>query len=460
MGLGNERFYLQAVLSTENDAITIVDENQEVIYWNDAAVRTYNIPIEEILNRKITDFFRDDDLIVLKVLRTKEHVSNQYHRPRHDKHVVVNAKPIFNDQGRLIGAISVERDITQIVKLNDNLVSTSIELNELRQKMYTNFEETPFAKLKGKSRALQETIRIAAKAAKTDAVTLILGESGTGKEICARAIHEASARKNGPFIPVNCGSIPAALFESELFGYEPGTFTGAEKKGKPGKIEEADGGTLFLDEIGELPLDMQVKLLRVLQENVIYRIGDAAGRKINVRFIAATNQNLEKMMEEKKFRSDLYYRLNVIQIIMPPLRTRTEDIPVLSQYFLKQFAIQYKMPEPELTSDALSFLLQYRWPGNVRELRNLMERIVILAEKPVIEGESLLQFFQNAHAAVPEFAALPAGHSLPMEKETIEKQLIEKALREAGGNKSAAARKLGISRVTLYQKLKKYGISS
>ncbi|WP_018662451.1 sigma-54 interaction domain-containing protein [Heyndrickxia acidiproducens] len=454
--MGNDEFYLQAVLSAEDDAITIINEKKEVIFWNEAAVRTYNIEKKEILHKKITDFFKDDHLMVLKVLQTKEHVENQYHRPRADKHVVVNAMPIFNEHQEIIGAVSVERDISQIVKLNDHLVSTSIELNELRQKVYTSYEETPFSKLKGKSRVLQETIRIAAKAAKTDALTLILGESGTGKEICARAIHEASVRKNGPFIPVNCGSIPSALFESELFGYEAGTFTGAEKKGKGGKIEEADGGTLFLDEIGELPLDMQVKLLRVLQENVIYRIGDATGRKVNVRFIAATNQNLQKMMEEKRFRSDLYYRLNVIQITMPPLRKRIEDIPILAGFFLKQFAIQYKVPEPELLSDAVSFLLQYRWPGNVRELRNLMERIVILSEKQVIHKEALLQFFQNP-AAINNTAVHPAPHSLPEEKKHIEKQLIEKILKEVNGNKSAAARKLGISRVTLYQKLKKYG---
>ncbi|MEE8670159.1 MAG: sigma 54-interacting transcriptional regulator [Heyndrickxia coagulans] len=457
--MANELSYLQAVLSAENDAITIVNEKKEVIYWNDAAVRTYNIPKEMILTKKITDFFRDDDLMVLKVLRTKARITDQYHRPRPDKHVVVNARPIFDNRGRLIGAVSVERDITQIVRLNDNLVSTSIELNELRQKMYTSYEETPFSKLKGKSRALRDTIQIAAKAAKTDAVTLILGESGTGKEICARAIHEASARKNGPFIPVNCGSIPSALFESELFGYEPGTFTGSEKKGKAGKIEEADGGTLFLDEIGELPLDMQVKLLRVLQEKVIYRIGDASGRKINVRFIAATNQDIEKMMKEKTFRSDLYYRLNVIQITMPPLRVRTDDIPVLARYFLKQFAVQYKMPEPELAPDALSFLQAYHWPGNVRELRNLMERMVILSEKPFIDRASLLRFFQG-NETQPSGSAIPESGTLPVEKENMEKQLIEKALRKAGGNKSAAAKELGISRVTLYQKLKKFGIGS
>jgi sigma-54 dependent transcriptional regulator, acetoin dehydrogenase operon transcriptional activator AcoR len=456
--LRNDHFYLEAVLSSEDDAITIINHEQAVIYWNEAAVETYGISKADILRKKITDFFDNGDLIVLDVLQTEVHVKNNYHRPRKDKHVVINAKPIYNDKKELIGAISVERDITQIVKLNDNLVTASTELNELRQKAYTNDRESPFAKLKGESPALQQTIQVANKAAKTDATTLILGESGTGKEICARAIHEASSRKNAPFIPVNCGAIPSALFESELFGYESGTFTGAEKKGKPGKIELADGGTIFLDEVGELPLEMQVKLLRALQENIIYRIGDSTGKKVDVRFIAATNQNLKQLMEEKKFRSDLYYRLNVIQVKMPPLRNRIEDIPVLAQYFLKQFADQYYTPVPEIQSDALPLLLQYHWPGNVRELRNLLERIVILSEKQAVHKQDLHHFFQSSSSLDLE-PRLDPRQSFYFEKDQMEKQMIEMALRETNGNKSAAAKKIGISRVTLYNKMKKYGLN-
>lgn len=455
--LSNARFILETLLCAEEDAITIINKDAEVIYWNEGAVNTYNIEKKEIINKKITNFFKDKDLMVLKVLKTMERVKNTYHRPRKDKHVVINALPIFNGRNELIGALSVERDITQIVKLNENLFTTSAELNELRQKIYVNTSENPFSKLVGKSEALQQTIQIANKAAKTDATTLILGESGTGKEICARAIHESSPRKNGPFIPVNCGAIPSALFESELFGYEGGAFTGAEKKGKAGKIEMADGGTLFLDEVGELPLEMQVKLLRVLQENVIYRIGDSKGKKVNVRFIAATNQNLEKLVNEKTFRADLYYRLNVIQITMPPLRNRKEDIPELLEFFTKQFAKKYEVPVPNIEPDAVSVLLDYSWPGNVRELRNLSERIVILSEKQTINKQDLLPFFQGMGG---ESGPLPqnGSQSLFEEREEIEKQLIEEALAQTNGNKSAAAKKLGISRVTLYNKMKKYGL--
>ncbi|MBY7143150.1 sigma 54-interacting transcriptional regulator [Virgibacillus sp. NKC19-3] len=452
-----EHYYLNAVLATEDDAITIINQHKEVIFWNDAAVQTYNIKRTDIIDRNITDFFHDDDLMALKVLEAKKAVHDTYHRPRSDKHVVVNASPIFTEDEELIGAISVERDISQIVKLNDNLVTTSTALNELRQKVYTtNTEENPFSRLKGNSLPLQQTIQIASKAAKTDATTLVLGESGTGKEICARAIHEASPRKDGPFIPVNCGAIPDALFESELFGYEGGAFTGAEKKGKTGKIEMANGGTLFLDEVGELPLDMQVKLLRVLQENIIYKVGSSSGTPINVRFIAATNQNLEHQMEEKQFRSDLFYRLNVIQITMPPLRQRINDVVELAKLFLHQFAIQYEVPLPTLDQDAVEALFQYHWPGNVRELRNLIERVIILTEKSVIKKQDILAFFHRT--STPNKEPEIDSHSLVQEKEDVEKKRMEEALWQHNGNKTAAAKTLGISRVTLYNKIRKYGI--
>lgn len=451
-----DKYILDALLATQDDAITVISKNKFVLYWNEAAVTTYNIAKEDIINQPITKFFDKEDLMVLKVLESEKEVKNLYHRPREDKHVVINSSLIRNEAEEIFGAVSVERDVTQIVKLNDNLETTSQELNELRMRVKNGNEATPFTKLKGESLQLQETIQTAWKAAKTDATTLILGESGTGKEVCARAIHEASLRNEGPFIPVNCGAIPPALFESELFGYEAGSFTGAAKEGKPGKIEMANGGTLFLDEIGELPLEMQVKLLRVLQENRIYRIGDSIGQEVDVRFIAATNQDLPKMMLENKFRSDLYYRLNVIQLTMPPLRNRSDDIPKLAQLFLEQFSLKYHVPILEIERSALHILLQYNWPGNVRELKNMMERLVILAEQPLIKEQELLKYFPNILSG--QFGEVKQPTPLASEKENIEKILIEDTLRQTNGNKSDAARKLDISRVTLYNKIKKYGI--
>ncbi|BAC13304.1 transcriptional regulator [Oceanobacillus iheyensis HTE831] len=448
-------YFFEQLLEAEDDAITIVDTDRRVLHWNNAAVDTYNIEKTTIIGKPITNFFAYNDLMVMKVLDSKQAVQNQYHRPRKDKHVVVNTLPVFDNNQDLIGAISVERDITQIVKLNDNLESTSAELNELRQKVYPANSTSPFVKLKGKSNALQQIIQLARKAASTNATALILGESGTGKEVCAKAIHEASDRRNQPFIPVNCGAIPSALFESELFGYEGGSFTGAEKKGKAGKIEMADGGTLFLDEVGELPLEMQVKLLRVLQENRIYRIGDSQGKQVNVRFIAATNQKLEQLMDEKQFRSDLFYRLNVIQLTMPPLRERLEDIEILAKSFSDQFAKKYQVLVPEISEEAYEYLNQYKWPGNIRELRNLMERIIILHENSLVKKEDMQRYLPQA----TDFQSSETSSNLPLEKELMEKQLIEATLQQLEGNKSKAAEKLGISRVTLYHKIKKYNIT-
>lgn len=455
---GSLHFYLQSILATDDDAITVINRDREVLLWNKAAEQTYNIPRSQIVGENITVFFKESDLMVISVLKSEKPVENVYHRPREDKHVFVNASPIYDDRHRLIGAVSIERDITHIVRLNDKLAATSDQLNELRQKVYLKEPGTPFSTLIGKSAAMKRTIQMAVKSAKTDATVLILGESGTGKELCAQAIHEASSRKNGPFVPVNCGAIPHALFESELFGYERGAFSGAEKQGKAGKIELADGGTLFLDEIGELPLDMQVKLLRVLQENVIYRVGGTSARKINIRFIAATNRNLVKMVQEEKFRPDLFYRLNVIQITMPPLRDRLEDIPELVRFFLNQFASQYQMPTPSFGESAMEYLLQYNWPGNIRELRNVIERAMILSETSEIGKQQLQNLFP--YDQLPDrTSTMNMETSLEEEKEALEKSRIEQALQKNRGNKSSTARALGISRVSLYKKMNKYGIS-
>lgn len=446
----NMPFYLEAVLSTYNDAVTIINKDSEVLYWNEAAEQTYHIRKEKIIGEIITKFFKIDDLMILKVLKSGIPVQNVYHRPREDKHVFVNSSPVYDSEKRLIGAVSIEQDISHTVRLNEKLTDTSSRLEELKQKFDRGQRETPFSKLKGKSVLMQRTMQMSLKAAKTNATVLILGESGTGKELCAHAIHEASERNEKPFVPINCGAIPHALFESELFGYVRGAFTGASNEGKVGKIEAANGGTLFLDEIGELPLDMQVKLLRVLQENVVYPIGSSKGKKVDVRVIAATNRNLNEMMENEKFRSDLFYRLNVIQITIPPLRKRLNDIPELANQFLNDLDAEYQTPPHFFNENALQMLAGYDWPGNVRELRNIVERAVILSETSEITEKELHSLFPARKTQSNR------NDSLSDEKRLLEKDRILETLDKENGNKSAAARKLGISRVSLYKKLKKY----
>lgn len=310
-------FYLQTLTETSSNAIAIINASEEVQFWNTHAEHIYGIPLNKIQGEKISHFFNKEDLKLLEILETKKPVFNVYHQPRPDKHVLISASPIFDQNDQLIGAISIDQDITNIVKLNEKLTVTTSQLQKMKQQFHWQEQKEPLSEIKGNSPAIQKAKNLALKVAKTDATVLIEGESGVGKELFAQGIHEVSERKTQPFIPINCGAIPEALFESEFFGYEKGAFTGADKNGKAGKVEMADGGTLFLDEVGMLPLDMQVKLLRVLQEREVLRIGGNISKRVNIRIIAATNSNMAEMVKNGDFREDLYYRLNVVSLHIP-----------------------------------------------------------------------------------------------------------------------------------------------
>jgi PAS domain S-box-containing protein len=443
---------LHTLLSYVEEAISIVNTKGVMLYWNEAAEKMYDIKKEDIIGRNVQEFFSKEDIMNLKVLENGQPVRDIYHLPRPDKHVLISTTPIYDENNELIGSMSVERDISVTIKLNEKLSSTSEELQQLKQ-MIQHQQDDPFSTIKGNNAALQHIIHNMKKVAKTDATILITGESGVGKELFAQAIHEASLRSKQPFIPINCGAIPAALFESELFGYESGAYTGAAKGGKAGKLELASGGTLFLDEVGELPLDMQVKLLRALQEKEIYRIGGQTPKKINVRIIAATNRILEDMVLSGTFRSDLFYRLNVFTAHIPPLRERTDDISFLTHHFLKEFSFKYNKPAPFVHQEAMNRLHTYFWPGNIRELRNIIERLIVLHEGKEIREANILQLLPS------QKSVYQTERSLTDEKKNLEKTRILQALEDTYGNKSIAAKKLGMSRANLYKKLKKYGIT-
>lgn len=448
---------LHAILSSLEEAISVVNTKGEIIYWNEAAESTYHIKKEEIIGRNIRDFFQQEDIMHLKVLETHKPVRDEYHMPRPDKHVLISTSLIYDESGKVIGSLSIEKDISSTIHLNEKLTSASKELQQLRQHITLQHDD-PFSKIKGINASIQHIIHNSKKIARTDAAILISGESGVGKELFAHAIHEKSLRKDKAFIPINCGAIPNALFESELFGYESGAYTGASKGGKPGKLELASGGTLFLDEVGELPLDMQVKLLRALQDKEVYRIGGLSPRKIDVRIIAATNRVLENMVKEGTFRSDLYYRLNVFSINIPPLRNRKDDIPFLVYDFLEEFTLKYEKQDYTIEKSALHLLMEYGWPGNIRELRNMMERLVVLNESGEITLADVQQTL-NIESDILMNIELK-GLSLSLEKERLEKERILEMLHNTFGNKSITAKKLGMSRATLYKKMKKYGIIS
>lgn len=305
-----------------------------------------------------------------------------------------------------------------------------------------------FEKLIGNTPQIEEIKRLGRRVAKSAFSVVIEGESGTGKELVAEAIHLESGRI-GPFVPINCGAIPKELLQSELFGYADGTFTGGQKGGKKGKLEIADGGTIFLDEIGEMPLDMQVSLLRFLQDKIVIRIGENDAKKVDVRIIAATNRNLLDEIQEKKFRLDIYYRLNEINIKMPPLRQRKADIPLLYTTTMNRICQEHNLPVPKITDAALQYLINHDWPGNVREFQNVLKSALIRASGNIITVETLASFFNS-------FANHDSdGDSL----QHIEKQAIIKRLLEFEGNISKTAKSLKINRTTLYRKIRDYGIA-
>jgi nitrogen regulation protein NR(I) len=331
-------------------------------------------------------------------------------------------------------------------------------------------------RLVGQAPAIRQIFAVIEKVANTPSTVLITGESGTGKELIARALHENSARHAGPFIKINCAAIPKTLMESELFGYDKGAFTGAVGA-KPGRFELAHGGTLFLDEIGEIPVEMQVKLLRVLQESEFERVGGIKTIKVDVRLVTATNRDLQQEIIAGTFRDDLFYRLNVVPIHIPPLRERREDIPLLAEHFLAKFNDRLKKQIAAISPEAIERLVAYHWPGNIRELENLMERTILFCEAPEIRVSDLPPEVVGATAlpAVPggtptslpivgglggEEAARPASlkEAVRAETERVERELIQRALDETGGNVTQAARKLKISRKSLQTKMKELGL--
>ena len=339
-------------------------------------------------------------------------------------------------------------------------------IEKIKVKSDEIIETDNFCGIVGKSRKMKEIFNTIKKVAPTDSVVLITGESGTGKELVARAIHKLSNRNEKPFIPVNCGAIPKDLIESELFGYRKGAFTGANSN-KIGRFEAASKGTIFLDEIGELPLELQVKILRVLQENEIQPLGATQPIKIDARIIAATNRNLERLIEEGKFREDLYYRLNVIHINLPPLRERKEDIDILIDYFFKKYTEKHKKSDKIIgIAEETKFILNnYSWPGNVRELENCIERLVILKEEGIILPSDLpSKFFEmeDIDDGIGEkefmnnlFKLSDDGIDLKALIDNIETTMILQALEKTGGVKEKAAKLLGIKRTTLIEKMKR-----
>ncbi|HWR39679.1 MAG TPA: sigma 54-interacting transcriptional regulator, partial [Patescibacteria group bacterium] len=439
----------QSVLNILSEAVCVIDQEDRVAVWNKSSELLYGITAQEIVGQPIDQFF--SNLMLTQVIKEKKEVKDKYHNPCQGKHVLINAAPVkLKDE--IIGGVCSERDITEIVNLNQELTDASQKVHSLETTLdQLHTEADAFSGICGQTPAIKEAIQMARKVAGANVPLLLRGESGTGKELFAQAIHQAS-RRPGRFVAINCGAIPSNLFESELFGYESGAFTGADRKGKSGFFEMAEQGTLFLDEIGELPKELQVKLLRVLQEKVYYRIGGKTPLKIDVRIIAATHSDLEKMILANQFREDLYYRLNVVSLFLPSLRERREDIPELVYRGLQRYGQLHVQPIEKVEPSLMALFLEHPWPGNVRELYNVLERLVILAEGAVLTPENLPFDFTGTVIASTAggdntVAAVPGNFS---EMGILEKRMIERVLEEEDYNKAAAAKRLAIPRSTLY----------
>lgn len=443
---------LSIILNTAHEGIQMVDRNGIIKYVNQGYTRITGIPASQRIGTNVFEVSPDGALV--EVLRTgKPCMGKRNKAVGSNAEVISNASPIIIN-GEMIGAVVVFQDITEVLRLTEELQRSTSVINGLRDEIIKLSEgRGRFDDIICESSKMKNIINLARKAAREDSTILITGESGTGKEIFANAIHAESPRAGKPFIKVNCAAIPENLLESELFGYEAGAFTGASKL-KLGKFELASGGTIFLDEIGDMSPMLQAKLLRVIQEREIERIGGNKPIKIDVRIISATNRDLLALIGSGAFREDLYFRLNVININIPPLRERREDIPALTRVYIEHFNRKFQKNIKGVTEKAKDMLLSYDWPGNVRELMNILERTILMSQGEWITDDLLRPYFDQVKIKSSSRDAI-----MPLEE--MEKDLIMRALKEFGSSvegKRKAAEALKISLATLYNKIKKYGI--
>ena len=426
---------------------------------NPASEKIHNLSASKIVGRNMRELIEDGFIsrsAALEATESKRRVSLLQDKDGHK--LISIATPVFDDQGELNRVVVSERDITEIDNLQRELEKQEAIKDSFRDQMVAMQQtELDSQQIIARSPAMVRALQQSIKVAKADSSVLILGESGVGKGLIADLIHKNSVRAEQPLIKINCGAIPESLIEAELFGYEKGAFTGALASGKPGHFELADKGTLFLDEVAELPLSSQVKLLRFLEDGRITRLGDTKSRTVNVRVLAATHQDLEKMVEQSRFRLDLYYRLNVIPIQVPAVRDRHDCIIPLIRHYIDQFT-RKTGSRRRLTRAALDSLSVYPYPGNVRELMNICERLVVMSETELIDLSDLPTQV-TSHAQQNEFsnANLPPGTSLQQALDQVEKELLKKALQQFH-NQTEIAQALDVNQSTIARKLKKHGL--
>lgn len=442
---------LKAIIDSTNDAISVADEYGIVRIVNRAYTKITGYAAEEVIGKPATVDIAEGESIHMLIAKMRQPIYNARLKvgPAR-KEVIVNATPLFV-HGKFKGSVAVVHDVSEIMQLNN-------ELEEIKRLIRHMKAQYTFDDIIGDSRIMQIAKEQAKRVAQTPATVLLRGESGTGKELFAHAIHNVSPRKNKPFVSVNCAAIPESILESELFGYEEGAFTGAVRGGKKGLVEEADGGTLFLDEVGKLPISLQPKLLRFIESKEFVPVGGRNVKKVDVRIIAATNTDLEKMVKNGEFLPDLYFRLNVFPIYLPPLKERKEDIPKIAMQIVRKLNQQYGRMVEGMNPAVMHYITNKEWQGNVREMENFIGRIMINMgpEERIIVMKHLPE-----KAEVNEMGNLETFEIRALKDmvESYEKQVIQEALKKCNGDKSKTAEMLDVSVRTLYYKMERYGIN-
>lgn len=449
---------LEAIIDSSYDGLWICDHEGKVIRMNRASEKINSIKANQVHGKRMEDLVRDgliDRSVTLEALKARTAITI-IQKLRNGKQILVTGNPFFDAQGNLSLVVVNERDITELYRLQNELDESRALAQRYRSELSQIGNAKDFlSQMVIRNEAMHQALDRAMKVAQVDSTVMIQGESGVGKGFFARLIHRASKRKDGPFIRVDCGAIPESLIESELFGYEDGAFTGARSRGKPGNFEIAEGGTLFLDEIGDLPLNVQVKLLRFLEENEIVRVGGTTIRKINTRVISASNQDLKEMVDGKRFRKDLFFRFNVIPLHIPPLRERVDEIPALINFFLKQCKEKCSANKVILPK-AVDRLCRYSFPGNIRELANLVEQLVVLAPGKEIDLKDLPPHILMEESKI-NLGLYEDEWNLPKAVAMLEKEMILRALKVYGSQRKASV-PLNIDQSTLARKAKRYRI--
>ena len=449
---------LNAIIESSFDGLFITDRNGYILRANQALERITGFEPGTLVGQNI-------EVLVKKGIVAQEAASlgistdqpcTSMQTTPEGKAILWTGSPVFDEDGRVTRIVYNVRDMTELTRLEQKLEQArSLSQHYESQLKTLKLQYVGSDRLVVGSAAMRKLIEMVVRVGQVDSTVLITGESGTGKELIAETIHNNSRRREGPFIKVNCGAIPEHLLESELFGYEAGAFTGARREGKAGYFEMADGGTLFLDEIGELPLNLQVKLLRVLQSKEVTRVGSTRPTRVDARILAGTNRNLEEMVQNKQFREDLYYRLNVIPLYVPPLRERKEEIPLLVVHFVKLINQKYEMNK-RFSPEAIEVLMKYDWPGNVRELENLVERLLVTCSGDIVKVEDLPPQFGGGTTGAAE---VRVSGILPLKDavESVERQILEKAYAEYRTTRQIAS-KLRVDASTIVRKAAKYGL--